>query len=101
MSRLPETFFHVHFKITKEDFFSGSIKAITDHYTHDQLGVGRDTLYRVDWKTGYENEKIKIREVPLHTTGRVKELKKKAKKIIKAQIEIGYRAGVKASKKKK
>jgi hypothetical protein len=80
--------YHLHFADGR-DFYYGSIKAITDHHSHAALGVGRDTLYRVDWKEGYSNDKIKIKKSVLHSTHTVKALKRANEKIIKLATRYG------------
>ncbi len=69
---MARTLYHLHFISTGLDYFYGSIKAITDHNSHSSLGVGRDTLYRINWLKGYENDKIKISKSELLTTADVR-----------------------------
>ena len=74
---MSRTLYHLHFLKSGADLFYGSIKAITDHNTHDKLGVGIDTLYRVDWSKPYSNDLVKIQKGVLHTTVSVKTARKK------------------------
>ena len=75
-----KTIYHLHLKDQDKDLYYGSIKAITDHNTHGTLGVGIDTLYRVDWKKGYDNDQVKIKKGVLHTTNSVVKKKRRKKK---------------------
>ncbi len=78
---MRRTIYHLHLKATGKDHYFGSIKAITDMFDHDVLGVGIDTLYRVPWdKAKYQNDLITINKGMLHTTNSVKAASKPAKK---------------------
>jgi len=53
---------HLQFISNGENFYFGSIQAIYDHLTREQVGIAAQTLYN-QWKEGvYQNDKVIIRK---------------------------------------
>lgn len=53
---------HVHVLNTDQHYYFGSIQAIYDILTKDEIGVASQTLYNKGLDTKYENSKVIIRK---------------------------------------
>ena len=69
MQRKAITVYHVHFfdnKMSKQDYYFGSISAIYEIFTIKQIGIQASSLYnyKLDENTNpvYENSKCRIRK---------------------------------------
>lgn len=58
----PRQVIHLYFSESDEHHYYGSLSALYEHFTRDQLGVAVQTLYN-QWKDEpYRNEKVIIRK---------------------------------------
>lgn len=58
----PRQVIHLYFFESDEHHYYGSLSALYEHFTRDQLGVAVQTLYN-QWKDEpYRNEKVVIRK---------------------------------------
>lgn len=57
------TLFHVHFKDSGEDHYFGSISAIYQDFSEDQIGITPESLYNygITLKHPYNNKKVIIK----------------------------------------
>ncbi|MBF0576434.1 hypothetical protein [Dysgonomonas sp. GY617] len=53
---------HVHVLDTDEHYYFGSIQAIYDTFTKDDIGIAAQTLYNRGLKEKYMNDRIVIRK---------------------------------------
>jgi hypothetical protein len=56
---------HVHFKQTDTHDYFGSIVAVYESYSHEELGIRYNTLK--NYKLPYENKKVVVRQGVLKT----------------------------------
>ena len=69
----PRQVIHLHILESDEHHYFGSLSAMYEHFTRDQLGVAVQTLYN-QWKEEpYRNDKVVIRK------GRLIQKKNRAK----------------------
>lgn len=73
------TLYHLHINASKTDHYYGSLAALVGNHSHTVLGIGIDSLYRVDWSKPYVNENITIKKGTLYTTASLKKPTKKKK----------------------
>jgi hypothetical protein len=57
------TLYHVHFKDSGEDHYFGSISAIYQDFSEDQIGISPESLYNfgITLKHPYSNRKVVIK----------------------------------------
>lgn len=53
---------HVHVLLTDEHYYFGSIQAIYDIFTREQIGIAPQTLYNKGLDELYSNDKVIIRK---------------------------------------
>jgi len=63
MEKQQRKVYHVEFKGTGRHFYMGSVAAIFDHFTEQEIGTGINTIwYDHDFNLGpYQNERVIIR----------------------------------------
>lgn len=63
---------HVHLLDTDEHYYFGSIQAIYDTLTREQIGIAPQTLYNKGLNEMYANDKVVIRKGVLEQKRKVK-----------------------------
>ena len=58
----PRHVIHLHFIGTDEHFYFGSLSAMYEQFTRDQLGVAIQTLYNMFKGDLYQNDLVAIRK---------------------------------------
>lgn len=53
---------HVHVLATDEHYYFGSIKAVYDTFTKDEIGIAPQTLYNRGLNEKYVNDRVVIRK---------------------------------------
>lgn len=61
---------HLYIKDSEEHFYFGSIPALFQHFTSEQLGISQQSLYNRWREEPWENDKITLRKGRLLTTRR-------------------------------